>query len=297
MSVRWPSGLAIFLSVCAIALASFRPGATGADEAPPASVGPSAATRTLACEGPLVQGGMAVCQTQPGTLVRLGAASTRADRDGFFVVGFDRDAPAREMVRLWPPDGRYLEQPLEIGARSWQVSRIEGLPPSQVDPHTPVQLAAIEASSARKREGDASRAAIAAFQNRFVQPLDGRRTSPFGAQRILNGVEKRPHYGVDIAAAEGSAIAAPADGVVSLADEDLYFEGAMIVIDHGQGFLSKYLHVSRIDVAVGQRVRTGDVIGAVGSRGRSTGPHLCWRLKWRDRNLDPELWLAAETPR
>lgn len=245
----------------------------------------------LACEGQPVQGGTLVCRTIPGSRVRLGAAVTMADREGFFVIGFDRDAPGREVAHLWSPDGAHLEHDFEVAPRSYAISRIDGLPPSQVDQYTRAQREQIEASSARKRKGDASRVSLAAFRDRFASPLAGRRTSPFGAQRILNGVEKRPHYGVDIAAAAGTPIAAPADGIVSLADDELYFEGAMIVIDHGQGFLSKYLHVSRIDVSVGERVRVGQTIGAVGSRGRSTGPHLCWRLKWRDRNLDPDLWL------
>ena len=115
------------------------------------------------------------------------------------------------------------------------------------------------------------------------------KTSPFGAQRILNGEPKKPHMGVDIAAPTGTPIYAPADGVVSLADDDLYFEGAMVLLDHGQGLISMYLHVNEIFVEPGQAVKRGDQIATVGSKGRSTGPHLCWRLKWRNRNLDPEL--------
>ncbi|HPG27376.1 MAG TPA: M23 family metallopeptidase [Myxococcota bacterium] len=246
----------------------------------------------MRCEGRFAQGGMAVCLAEPDARITIGEAETRADETGEFVLGFDRDAPAEESIRLVVPDGRVFTGRLPITPRRFDVSRIDGLPPSQVDQFTKEQLARIEASTARKERGDRSRAALHAFRDRFARPLAARRTSPFGAQRILNGVPARPHYGVDLAAPVGTPIVAPADGVVALADSDLYFEGAMIVLDHGQGFLSKYLHVSRIDVEAGSRVRRGQTIGAVGSRGRSTGPHLCWRLKWRDRNLDPELWLA-----
>ena len=246
----------------------------------------------MRCQGALLQGGSVVCHTAPGSRVALGAVTTVADARGQFIVGFDRDAPPVEIARISPPEAPSFEYRFEIAKRDYSVSRIDGLPPSQVDDYTPAQLARISASSARKRRGDESRAAISGFAQRFASPVDGRKTSSFGAQRILNGTPKRPHYGVDLAAPAGTPIRAPADAVVTLADEDLYFEGAMIVLDHGQGFLSKYLHGSRIDVSPGQRVERGDVIGAVGSRGRSTGPHLCWRLKWRDRNLDPELWLA-----
>jgi murein DD-endopeptidase MepM/ murein hydrolase activator NlpD len=245
----------------------------------------------LRCEGPFVQGGTAICQAPPGSRIQLGDAGTAADRDGVFVVGFDRDSPAMEVALVELPDGEMAEYAFAIERRDYSISRIDGLPPSQVDTYTESELRRIEASSARKRVGDASRAQLSGFRERFSWPFEGRKTSPFGAQRILNGVEKRPHYGVDIAAPNGTPIRAPADGIVTLADADLYFEGAMIVIDHGQGFLSKYLHVSRIDVEPGQIVARGDLIGAVGSRGRSTGPHLCWRLKWRDRNLDPEMWV------
>ena len=128
------------------------------------------------------------------------------------------------------------------------------------------------------------------FKDGFDYPLKQfTKTSPFGAQRILNGVTKKPHYGVDIAAPVGTPIYAPADGVISMADDDLYFEGAMVLIDHGQGLISMYLHMNTIDVKPGQEVKRGEKIGEVGSKGRSTGPHLCWRLKWRNRHLDPEL--------
>ena len=129
------------------------------------------------------------------------------------------------------------------------------------------------------------------FKNGFDLPIKDEfiKTTNFGAQRILNGEPKRPHYGVDLAAPVGTPIYAPADGVVSLADDDLYFEGAMVLLDHGQGLISMYLHTDEILVEPGQVVKQGEQIATVGSKGRSTGPHLCWRLKWRNRNLDPEL--------
>lgn len=108
----------------------------------------------------------------------------------------------------------------------------------------------------------------------------------FGGQRVLNGEPKRPHYGCDLAAPTGTAIMAPAGGKVVLAEPNLHFEGGLTMIDHGQGLISYYLHQSRLDVTAGQDVKRGQVIGAVGATGRATGPHLCWRLKWRDRNLD-----------
>ena len=127
------------------------------------------------------------------------------------------------------------------------------------------------------------------FKDGFINPLENmNKTSPFGSQRILNGIPKKPHYGVDIAAKVGTKIYAPADGVISLSDDDLYFEGSMVLIDHGQGLISMYLHTEENLVHEGEHVKQGQLIATVGSKGRSTGPHLCWRLKWRNRNLDPE---------
>ena len=265
--------------------------AAGGHSAAPLHPSSHATTSGIECDGAFAQGGTVVCRATPGSIVELDGATTLADGDGFFVLGFDRDAPASEVARIWQPDGRLVEKAFQVEKRSYSVSRIDGLPPSQVDRYSAEDLARIEASTMRKEQGDRSRAELAAFRQRFLLPVVGRRTSGFGAQRILNGIAKRPHYGVDLAAPAGTPVRSPAEGVISLADDDLYFEGAMVVIDHGQGFLSKYLHLSRIDVEAGQRVQRGEVIGAVGSRGRSTGAHLCWRLKWRDRNLDPELWL------
>ncbi len=118
----------------------------------------------------------------------------------------------------------------------------------------------------------------------------------FGGQRVLNGEPKRPHYGDDLAAPIGTPVSAPADGVVSFAETGLHYEGGLIMIDHGQGLVSCYLHLSRVGAVRGQAVRRGDVIGAVGKEGRATGPHLCWRLKWRGRNLDPMLLVGARSP-
>ena len=262
------------------------------------------------CTGTLEQGGLRICKMEPNSRVEIvkpavlnpdGSALsyvydeqhtrvTYADKDGIVIYGFDRDAPKQIMIRVITPSGHKYKNQINIKPHKYAVSRIDGLPPSQVSTFTEAQLKRIRASSARKKKGFASRQKTMWFKDGFEYPLkEFKKTSPFGAQRILNGIKKKPHYGVDIAAPVGTPIYAPADGVVSMADDDLYFEGAMILLDHGQGLISMYLHVSAIDVKPGQVVKRGEKIGEVGSRGRSTGPHLCWRLKWRNRHLDPEL--------
>lgn len=250
------------------------------------------------CQGIFEQGGLATCRTLPGASVKIGRSADdfyleTADANGLIVVGFDRDE-TQAILQAMPSKDTALtpSAPLSFNftQRDWDISKIDGLPPSQVSTFTEAQLKKIRSSSARKKQGFASRSDALGFTNGFTLPLsEFRKTTNFGAQRILNGESKKPHYGVDLAAPVGTPITAPADGIVSLADDDLYFEGAMVLLDHGQGLISMYLHVNEILVQNGQAVKRGDVIATVGSKGRSTGPHLCWRLKWRNRNLDPEL--------
>jgi len=243
----------------------------------------------LSCRGIAKQGGLVVCQTIPNARVEVGRSENdtytqTADKDGVLLVGFDRDEPAA-FVRVGGARVNF-----DIEKREYDISRIDGLPKKFVSEYTAEQLKQIRKASALKKVGFASKVEEVGFKNGFIYPVTTHtKTTNFGAQRILNGEPKRPHFGVDLAAPKGTPILAPADGIVSLASEEMYFEGSLIMIDHGQGLISYYLHNETVDVDVGERVTQGQQIGTVGSRGRSTGPHLCWRLKWRGRNLDPEL--------
>ncbi len=242
------------------------------------------------CTGVAKQGGAMLCQTRPNQKVKVGRSTKdfyheMADENGQIIIGFDRDEK-QAIIDLG------IGEPItyDFEAREYDVSHVTGLPPSQVGNYTEDQLKRIRASSARKKQGFSSRAADMGFKSGFISPVkDFRKTTNFGAFRSYNGKPGKPHMGVDMAAPTGTPIYAPADGTVSMADNDLYFEGAMVLLDHGQGLISMYLHVNEILVKPGQRVRQGDQIATIGSKGRSTGPHLCWRLKWRNRNLDPEL--------
>ncbi|PXA89991.1 M23 family peptidase [Caulobacter sp. D4A] len=252
-----------------------------------------AAAPGLTLNGRLEQGGYAVGRTAPRADVLVdGVPVAQSSADGWFVIGFDRDAPPTAEITVQTPDGSASHR-VAIAPGTFDIQRIDGLPPSQVTPDDPALLARIAAEGARKATGFSSRIDGDFFRTGFIWPVKAtRRSSSFGGQRILNGEPKRPHYGVDLAAPVGAPVVAPADGVVAFAETGLHFEGGLILIDHGQGLISAYLHLSRIDVTPGQRVVQGQRIGAVGKEGRATGPHLCWRLKWRDRNLDPSLWVA-----
>ncbi|MDP3490049.1 MAG: M23 family metallopeptidase [Phenylobacterium sp.] len=239
-------------------------------------------------DGRFVQGGVAVGRTAPDAAVFLDDSQVGlASAEGWFVIGFDRDAPAEQVLRV-SARGADTVRRLTVQPGDFDVQRINGLPQSQVSPTNPQLLARIRAEAVRKQAGFASQAARADFREGFILPLSTYRLSGrFGGQRVLNGVPARPHYGVDMAAPRGTPILAPAGGLVAFAETGLHYEGGLVMLDHGQGLISAYLHMSRLDVAAGQSVTQGQVIGAVGAEGRATGPHLCWRMKWRERNLNP----------
>ncbi len=255
-----------------------------------------AAPPGLELSGRFQQGGFALGRTAPRAQVVLdGETMGPASAEGRFVVGFDRDAGPAAEIRVRTADGEAVHRAV-IDKGVFDIQRIGGLAEDQVSPTDPALLARIEAEAKRKAEGFASRADRDDFKDGFVLPVHGfRLAARFGGQRILNGEPRRPHYGDDLAAPVGTPVMAPAGGVVSFAETGLHYEGGLIMIDHGQGLVSCYLHLSRVGVTRGQEVRRGEVIGAVGKEGRATGPHLCWRLKWRGRNLDPMLLVGART--
>ena len=250
-----------------------------------------------------VQGGFVFGRTTHGAAIEVdGTALTQASGSGLFVVGFDRDSAPSTSIAAVTPDAasgqmRVTTVPVTVAPGDFPSSRVDGLPPSTIAPSDPELLARIQRELALKTAAFQSRADTEDFAGGFIWPLDAYRiSSAWGAQRILNGTPARPHYGIDLAAPQGTPIHAPAPGLVVLAEPDMHFEGGLTLIDHGQGLISVYLHQSRLDVAAGQRVLRGQPIGLVGMKGRATGPHLCWRMKWRDRSLDPSLMVGAQAP-
>ncbi|MCK5744707.1 MAG: M23 family metallopeptidase [Oricola sp.] len=242
-------------------------------------------------QGSFAQGGLVFGQTEIGAKVTLDGEPVMVDNDGRFLIGFGRDAPQSALLVVSLPDGLAERRAVEIADREFPVQRIDGLDQSKVSGFTEEQLEKIAADTALKKAARKETQAIADWSVGFDWPAEGRISGVFGSQRILNGEPKNPHSGLDIAAPAGTAIRAPAPGVVRLAESDMYFEGGLVLLDHGHWLESAFLHMSRIDVKPGQRVEKGDVIGAVGATGRATGPHLHWSLKWAGTLVDPQLTL------
>ncbi len=249
----------------------------------------------LTIDGVAAQGGLLFGTTTPGADVRLDGAPVMVGEDGGFVIGFGRDSALTALLTVKVPGAEPLRKTIEIEDRTFKVERIDGLDQSKVSGFTEAQLEKIRAGTAKKKAARAVTDSGTLWRSGFDWPVTGRISGVFGSQRILNGEPKRPHSGVDVARPTGTPIRAPADGVVRLADSDMYFEGGLVLLDHGQWLESAFLHMSRIDVAPGQRVKKGDIIGAVGATGRVTGPHLHWSVKWTGRLVDPQL-LVGEMP-
>ncbi|MFP5358337.1 MAG: M23 family metallopeptidase [Gammaproteobacteria bacterium] len=233
------------------------------------------------------QGGVIFGSVQPGTRVWLNDQPLRVTPGGEFVLGLDRDEPAEVTLRLQPPGAPApLERRYPVRKRQYLIQRLQ-LPPSMVNP-PPETLARIrreqqKITAARERDS-----ALTAFTESFIWPTVGPISGVFGSQRILNGEPKQPHYGVDVAVPTGTPVVAPAGGIVSLAEPDLYYTGGTVMIDHGHGLSSAFLHLSRLHVQAGQTVKQGDLIGEVGATGRATGAHLDWRINWFGRRVDAQ---------
>ncbi|HEY4555252.1 MAG TPA: M23 family metallopeptidase, partial [Lysobacter sp.] len=208
--------------------------------------------------------------------------------DGRFVIGIARDAGDVAEVEAASADGGRARGLIRILPRDWPIEQVRGVPPATVEP--PAAIAErIRREQARVTAARTRDDARTDWSTRFAWPLQGRISGRFGNQRVYNGSSGAPHSGMDIAVPRGTPVRAPAGGIVTFADPGLYLTGGTLLIDHGHGVSSNFLHLSRIDVAVGQRVEQGQVIAAVGATGRATGPHLHWGMNWFDVRIDPLL--------
>ena len=243
---------------------------------------------SITIDGPTVQGGLVRGVTEPGSQVSFRDRLVRVSPDGVFLIGFGRDDTGKFALDIRHPNGSESHLQLAVKERDYDVQRIDGLPPNMVAP-SEADLARIDREGAMIAEVRTRDTAEALFAGGFVWPAIGPISGVYGSRRILNGEPKRPHYGVDVAAPEGTAVVAPADGIVALAEDDLYYTGGTVMLDHGHGLTSVFSHLGAVTAKLGARVRQGDPIGRIGATGRVTGAHLDWRVNLFTTRLDPAL--------
>jgi murein DD-endopeptidase MepM/ murein hydrolase activator NlpD len=246
------------------------------------------ADTSLSLSSPFKPGALIVGTTAVGNTVTHDGRPVRVSSTGNLLLGLGRDATSKTTVRVTSPDGTVSSYDYEIEARKYDIQHIDGLPSKQVTPD-PDTLERIAADSALIKAARNNELNEALFLSGFSWPLTGRISGVFGSQRILNGTPKNPHNGVDIAADAGTTIHAMGDGRVALVHEDMFYTGKTVVLDHGFGLTSVYIHMSEILVIQGGRVAKGEPIGKVGQTGRATGPHLHWGVTLFSTHLDPML--------
>ncbi len=233
-------------------------------------------------QGELLRGHVA-----PGSQVSFKGQAVNVADDGLFIIGLDRDAPVEVSLSVTDASGKTQSHDYAVAAREYRIQRIDGLPQDKVN--APPELSArIEREGALVRAARLQDTPRTDFLQGFVWPCTGRISGVYGSQRILNGESKQPHYGVDVAVPTDTPIKAPAGGVVTLAEPDLYYTGGTLIIDHGHGLASAFLHLSRVDAKVGDVVKQGQIVARSGATGRATGPHLDWRVSWLEARIDPQ---------
>lgn len=247
----------------------------------------SQVTSAIEFSGEFVQGGIVFGKVAQGQQVSYAGQRLPLSSSGQFVLGFDRDSEPIVTLQVINLDGSTNEQKLNIKPRSYDIQRIEGIAREIMSP-SDADLERIRGENVAIGRARKVISPREDFLQPFVWPLNGPITGVFGSQRVYNGVPKRPHYGVDVAAPVGTRVRAPAAGSVRLAHDDMFYSGGTLVLDHGHGLSSTFLHLSKILVAVGDEIKQGQEIAEVGATGRVTGPHLDWRMNWRKQRVDPQ---------
>ena len=242
--------------------------------------------------GRLEQGGIVFGTVDAGTQMTVDGRAVSVSDRGRFIFGLSRNAKPSSTLALSYADGGEATHVISVAQRDWLVERVDGLPQNTVTPN-PKAVKLIQAENGMILAARNRTEKTPFFETGFLQPAQGRISGVFGSQRILNGKPLSPHSGLDIAAPTGTLIVATADGIVSLVHEGMILTGKTIMIDHGLGLDSVYIHMSEIKVEHGQAVRQGDPIGAIGMTGRTNGPHLHFGISWYGAKLDPQAVLAA----
>ncbi|MDC2980115.1 peptidoglycan DD-metalloendopeptidase family protein [Candidatus Pelagibacter sp.] len=244
-------------------------------------------THSIAIEftGKFLQGHFIIGKTDPTAKIIIDKKQVKVSDDGFFVFGLDRDRKF-DLTITKIANGKKDKIIKKVLKRKYNIQRIDGLEESKVTPPESVYKR-IKEENNKIGEARAINSDLPFFKNQFIMPVEGIISGVYGSQRILNGKPKWPHYGIDIAAKQGTMIKSSGSGIVTMAEDDLYYTGGTIIMDHGHGISTIYSHLENVMVSVGDKINQGDIIGTVGSTGRSTGPHLDFRVNWFQTRLDP----------
>jgi murein DD-endopeptidase MepM/ murein hydrolase activator NlpD len=242
-------------------------------------------SKAVEFDGKFLQGHFIIGSTDPSAKIIIDKKEVKVSKDGFFVFGIDRDRKF-DLIITKVKDGKKEKIVKKILKREYNIQRIDGLEESKVTPPESVYKRIKEENNkigkARAIDSD-----LLFFKDKFIMPVEGIISGVYGSQRILNGKPRWPHYGIDIAAKKGTMIKSSGSGTVTMAEDDLYYTGGTIIMDHGHGISTIYSHLESVMVSVGDKINKGDIIGTVGSTGRSTGPHLDFRVNWFQTRLDP----------
>ncbi len=252
---------------------------------------PTPSFAELQLQGSPTQSGLLRGHVDPGEEVFYADRQLKVTPDGSFILGFGRDVPLQQTLTLIDPEGKAHVHPFRLKQRTYDIQKINGISQRMMNPsEDDLQRIGQEAQQvAKARQQEIERLN---FQETFIWPVIGRISGIYGSQRILNGEPRRPHFGIDIAAPTGTPVKAPAGGLVTMVHEEMFYSGGTLIVDHGYGLSSSFLHLNKILVKVGDPVVQGQIIATVGASGRVTGPHLDWRINWFDQRLDPALLVA-----
>jgi len=236
-------------------------------------------------KGKFLQGHFIIGITEPGAKIVVDKKEVKVSEDGYFVFGIDRDRKF-DVTITKITNGKKEKIIKKVLKRKYNIKRIDCLDESKVT-HPEEVYQRIKAENNRIGEARAINSDLPFFKDQFIMPVEGIISGVYGSQRILNGKPRWPHYGIDIAAKQGTKIKSSGTGVVTMAEDDLYYTGGTVIMDHGHGISTIYSHLETVIVSVGDKINQGDIIGTVGSTGRSTGPHLDFRINWFQTRLDP----------